>query len=91
MSQNKILIVDDVPANLKMLTDLLEPEGYHILAAPNGKVALKVAAGVPPREHRARDDAAFPRGVDAAIDDGGGRRSNSRPQESGPFDRRTGQ
>ena len=37
----KILIVDDIPANLNMLSDTLEPEGYDILAAPSGEVALK--------------------------------------------------
>jgi DNA-binding NtrC family response regulator len=39
----KILIVDDIPANLTILSDALEPEGYQILAAPSGEVALKVA------------------------------------------------
>jgi CheY-like chemotaxis protein len=34
---NKILIVDDILENLKMLSDLLEPEGYHILIAPAAK------------------------------------------------------
>lgn len=47
-TSNRILIVDDVPANLKMLSDLLEPEGYHILVAPSGEVALKVAARMQP-------------------------------------------
>lgn len=40
----KILIVDDAPANLRTLTDTLEPHGYEILAAARGDVALKVAA-----------------------------------------------
>jgi len=39
----KILIVDDIPANLTILSDALEPEGYQILADPSGEVALKVA------------------------------------------------
>jgi DNA-binding NtrC family response regulator len=38
-----ILIVDDVPANLNMLSDALEPAGYNILAAPSGEVALRIA------------------------------------------------
>ncbi len=42
-NSEKILIVDDVPANLKMLSDLLEPEGYYVLLAPNREIALKVA------------------------------------------------
>lgn len=44
----KILLVDDVPANLAVLTAALEPEGYEILAAPNGATALKVAARAKP-------------------------------------------
>ncbi|MBC8095614.1 MAG: sigma-54-dependent Fis family transcriptional regulator [Akkermansiaceae bacterium] len=39
----KILLVDDVPANLAVLTRALEPEGYEILAAPTGVAALRVA------------------------------------------------
>jgi len=42
--REKILIVDDNPVNLKVLSDALEPEGYRILAAPSGEVALKIAA-----------------------------------------------
>ncbi len=45
---DKILLVDDVPANLAVLTAALEPEGYEILAAPNGTAALKVAAKAQP-------------------------------------------
>jgi len=44
----KILLVDDVPANLAVLTAALEPEGYEILAAPGGAAALKVAARARP-------------------------------------------
>lgn len=44
----KILLVDDVPANLAVLTAALEPEGYEIFAAPNGSTALKVAAKAKP-------------------------------------------
>ena len=40
----KILLVDDVPVNLAVLTAAIEPDGYEILAAPNGAAALKVAA-----------------------------------------------
>ena len=38
-----ILITDDIPANLDLLSDALEPAGYNILAAPNGEVALRIA------------------------------------------------
>ena len=44
----KILVVDDVPANLSVLTAALEPAGYEILAVPNGATALRVAAKAQP-------------------------------------------
>ncbi|HVT87645.1 MAG TPA: sigma-54 dependent transcriptional regulator [Tepidisphaeraceae bacterium] len=43
-----ILIVDDTPANLDLLTSTLEPRGYRILAAPSGEMALMVAARAKP-------------------------------------------
>jgi DNA-binding NtrC family response regulator len=39
----RILIVDDVPANLNVLGDALEPEGYEILVARSGEAALDSA------------------------------------------------
>jgi len=39
----KILIVDDIPANLNVLCQALESEGYKIVAAPSGTVALQLA------------------------------------------------
>ena len=44
----KILLVDDVPANLSVLTSALEPLGYEIFAVPNGTTALQIAAKVKP-------------------------------------------
>jgi DNA-binding NtrC family response regulator len=44
----KILLVDDVPANLSVLTAALEPAGYEILAASDGATALKVAVKAQP-------------------------------------------
>jgi signal transduction histidine kinase len=38
-----ILIVDDVPTNLKVLGDILKEEGYRVRPVPNGALALKVA------------------------------------------------
>ncbi len=38
-----ILIVDDTPANLDLLTETLEPRGYRILVAPDSKTAISVA------------------------------------------------
>ncbi len=46
--ETQILLVDDTPANLDVLTGLLEPQGYRVLAAPNGEVALRVAARAKP-------------------------------------------
>jgi DNA-binding NtrC family response regulator len=39
----RILLVDDMPANLDLLYALLEPEGYKLSMAPNGEVALRIA------------------------------------------------
>jgi two-component system, sensor histidine kinase and response regulator len=38
-----ILIVDDIPANLKVLGDILKEEGYKVRPVPNGMLALQVA------------------------------------------------
>jgi DNA-binding NtrC family response regulator len=38
-----VLIVDDTPANLNLLTDALGAAGYNVAAAPSGEVALKLA------------------------------------------------
>ena len=40
----KVLLVDDQPANLDVLCDLLEARGCSILLAPSGGIALKTAA-----------------------------------------------
>jgi len=44
----KILVVDDVSANVNVLYEALTPEGYEILAAPSGEVALKIASRAKP-------------------------------------------
>jgi DNA-binding NtrC family response regulator len=44
----RILLVDDVPANLSVLAAALEPEGYEILVANSGTAALEVAARAQP-------------------------------------------
>jgi DNA-binding NtrC family response regulator len=43
-----ILIVDDQPSNLAVLGDLLEPAGYHLLSATNGRDAVRIAAKARP-------------------------------------------
>jgi putative two-component system response regulator len=43
-----IMVVDDTPANLELLQDMLDNKGYRVLAFPNGKMALSAAAKNPP-------------------------------------------
>jgi two-component system, sensor histidine kinase and response regulator len=44
-SQNipNILIVDDIPANLRILSEILKSVGYKVRPVPNGMLALQVA------------------------------------------------
>ena len=42
--QGNILLVDDRPQNLKLLSDLLEEQGYEVQQAINGVVALQAIA-----------------------------------------------
>lgn len=44
----KVLIVDDVPANLRIMREALEPEDYKIFGASNGESALRIASRVVP-------------------------------------------
>lgn len=46
--QNSILIVDDTPANLRVLTQMLSQQGYQVRPARNGALALKTARTKPP-------------------------------------------
>lgn len=43
-----ILIVDDTPANLRLLAGMLTEQGYKVRPAPNGKLALMAARAAPP-------------------------------------------
>jgi putative two-component system response regulator len=43
-----IMVVDDTPANLKLLTEMLQGQGFRLLAFPSGKMALSAAAKNPP-------------------------------------------
>ncbi len=38
--QGRILVVDDIPQNVKLLTDLLTIKGYDVVTASNGEEAL---------------------------------------------------
>jgi len=40
---SNILIVDDIPDNLRVLGDILKSDGYKVRPVPNGKLALQVA------------------------------------------------
>jgi len=42
-AQKKILAVDDDQDDLKMITMILEPEGYTVITAENGREALEKA------------------------------------------------
>lgn len=46
--KGEILIVEDTPASLKLLSDLLTGAGYHVRQAPNGELALWTAQSRPP-------------------------------------------
>jgi adenylate cyclase len=43
-----ILVVDDIPANVRLLQAVLEPRGYEVVSAPDGLVALEVVASAKP-------------------------------------------
>ena len=43
-----ILVVDDVSANLQVLTGMLKDRGYKVRPVPNGKLALLAARKAPP-------------------------------------------
>jgi DNA-binding response OmpR family regulator len=42
--QSNIMVVDDQPANLKLLEDLLAHQGYSVKSFPRGRLALDAAA-----------------------------------------------
>jgi signal transduction histidine kinase len=46
--RGNILVVDDTPANLRLLVDILSEHGYKVRPVPNGKLALSAARGLPP-------------------------------------------
>ena len=43
-----VMVVDDTPANLKLLDELLRRQGYGVRLFPRGALALKAAAAQPP-------------------------------------------
>ncbi|MBI4860261.1 MAG: hybrid sensor histidine kinase/response regulator [Candidatus Riflebacteria bacterium] len=43
-----ILVVDDTPANLQLLTGMLKERGYRVRPVPSGRLALQAAGNNPP-------------------------------------------
>ena len=43
----RILVVDDLPQNVRLLEAILTPRGYHVVAANSGREALEQIAGEP--------------------------------------------
>jgi signal transduction histidine kinase len=48
MHKGEVLIVEDTPASLKLLSDLLDRAGYAVRQAPDGELALWSAQSRPP-------------------------------------------
>lgn len=46
--QNDILIVDDIPDNIRLLSKILSDQGYYVRKALNGKMALKAIESTKP-------------------------------------------
>ncbi|WP_293121872.1 response regulator [Microcoleus sp. bin38.metabat.b11b12b14.051] len=43
-----ILVVDDTPANLRLLAGILNGKGYKVRPVPSGELAISAAQGMPP-------------------------------------------
>lgn len=43
-----VMIIDDTPANLEVLEEMLTRQGYDVVAFPRGDMALRAATGEPP-------------------------------------------
>jgi two-component system sensor histidine kinase/response regulator len=48
MNMADILIVDDLPNNLRLLSEMLEKEGYKVRKATNGQRGIQAAEATPP-------------------------------------------
>jgi two-component system sensor histidine kinase/response regulator len=48
LSSPSILVVDDTPANLQLLADMLKRRGYRTRPVPSGRLALQAAKADPP-------------------------------------------
>ena len=47
-NQASIMVVDDTPANLRLLEDMLRDQKYNVRPLPNGMLALRAAKNDPP-------------------------------------------
>lgn len=47
-AQASILVVDDTPANLRLLSGMLSQRGYRVRPVPNGRLALRAVESSPP-------------------------------------------
>jgi sigma-B regulation protein RsbU (phosphoserine phosphatase) len=47
-ARESILIVDDTPANLRLLSQMLAEQGYHVRPVPDGPLALAAVQAEPP-------------------------------------------
>src|SRR5579863_5768858 len=47
-NQDTIMVVDDQPANLKLMEDMLKSQGYAVRSFPRGRLALAAALQRPP-------------------------------------------
>jgi len=45
---SNVIVVDDTPANLQLLTGMLKERGYKVRPVPSGKLALQAAKNDPP-------------------------------------------
>ena len=43
-----ILVVDDTPANLRLLTEMLKKHGYRVRPVPSGKLAIQAVKNEKP-------------------------------------------
>ena len=48
LTDKKILVVDDTPANMDVIRDILEEQQYRVFAAPSGEIGLTLANRIKP-------------------------------------------
>jgi CheY-like chemotaxis protein len=49
VSNETILVVDDSPTDLRLMSDPLRSQGYHVVTASDGEEALELAVREQPR------------------------------------------